>query len=238
VIVTAYKWDWEFTYPNGATSDQLHVPAGKPIRLILESRDVIHSFYVPDFRIKKDCVPGRFNKIWFEAPQPGVHDLYCAEYCGTQHSQMLSKVIVHTPQQFLAWLENASNWIDKISPAEAGKMLVESKGCRQCHSADGSGKIGPSFLNLYGNTRLLKDNSSAMADENYLRQAILDPAAGVVAGYDNVMPTYQGRLSDREIMAIIEYMKSISNNYKDQTIELQDDETDQSQDAKEGSGPQ
>ncbi len=226
VIVTAYKWGWEFTYPNGATSDKLHVPAGRPVLLVLESRDVIHSFYVPDFRIKRDVVPGRYNKLWFEVPEPGVHDIYCAEYCGTQHSQMLSKVVVHTPTQFLAWLEDASNWIEKVSPSEAGRQLVESKGCMQCHSLDGSGKIGPTFLNLYGSTRLWKDNESGPADENYIRESILNPAAHVVAGYDNVMPTYQGRLSDREITVMITYLQSISENYTGDEVE-QDTKVDE-----------
>jgi len=209
VLVTAQKWSWQFTYPNGYVDGELHVPADKPVRLVMRSEDVIHSFYVPDFRIKKDVVPGRYTKTWFTAPVPGEHAVLCAEYCGTGHSDMASRVIVQSPEDFDRWLEQASDFLDKLPPAEAGQRLTKSRGCVQCHSADGSVGVGPSFLGIFGEETTLREGGSVRVDEDYLRESILDPQAKVVAGFEPVMPTFQGRLSDREITVIIEYIKSL-----------------------------
>lgn len=233
ILVTAYKWDWEFKYPNGATSRELHVPNDRPIRLVLQSNDVIHSFYVPAFRIKKDCVPGRYNKTWFEAPHAGEYDLYCAEYCGTLHSQMLTKVVVHEPEDFLAWLDDTSNWVAKTPPIDAGKRLVREKGCMQCHSVDGTQMQGPTFKDLFGRQENLVGGSTHVADEAYIKESITYPSRKIVLGYENVMPTYQGRLKDQEITAIIEYMKSISKHYEGSLLDTwgtEDDEKKQTND--------
>jgi len=209
VLVTGQKWKWLFTYPNGVVDDNLHVPAGRPVRLVLSSEDVIHSFFVPEFRIKRDAVPGRFTKAWFEAPDPGEYRVFCAEYCGTSHSDMTAKVVVHPPEEFERWLEAAGNFLDRMSPAEAGAKLFLQRGCKQCHSVDGAGGIGPTLKGIFGHEQVLRGGGRARVDEDYLRESILEPQAKVVAGYDPVMPTFKGRLTDREVAALIEYVKTL-----------------------------
>jgi cytochrome c oxidase subunit 2 len=210
ILVDGQKWNWSFTYPNGYVDANLHVPVDRPVRLVMTSADVIHSLYVPAFRIKMDVVPGRYSKAWFEATEPGEYELFCAEYCGTSHSDMLAVVVVHPPGEFETWLEQASNFLETMSPVEAGQKLFQARGCMQCHSVDGTAKTGPTMAGIYGRTEALADGGTVVADENYLRESILEPMAKVVAGYEPVMPTYQGRLKDAEITAIIEYLKSLS----------------------------
>jgi cytochrome c oxidase subunit 2 len=208
ILVEGQKWNWAFTYPNGYVDENLHVPVDRPIQLVMSSADVIHSLYVPAFRIKMDVVPGRYSKAWFEATQPGEYDLFCTEYCGTSHSDMLAHVIVHPVGEFETWLETASDFLATMSPVDAGRKLFQSRGCQQCHSMDGSAKTGPTLLGIFGRQEEMADGSTVIADENYIRESILEPNARVVAGYEPVMPTYQGRLKDEEIMAIIEYLKA------------------------------
>lgn len=210
INVTGQKWAWMFSYPNGYVDENLHVPVNVPVRLVMTSEDVIHSFFVPAFRVKKDVVPGRYSNVWFEATAAGEYDLFCAEYCGTSHSDMIAKVVVHPPGEFEIWLEGASNFLDRMSPAEAGGRLFVARGCKQCHSVDGSSNIGPGFRGLFGRKAVFDDGAAYTADENYIRQSIVEPMAHIVAGYEAVMPTYQGRLKDREITAIIEYVKTLS----------------------------
>ena len=210
VQVEGQKWSWTFTYPNGYVDSNLHVPVDRPVRLVMSSTDVIHSLYVPAFRIKQDVVPGRYSSVWFEATEPGEYDLFCAEYCGTGHSDMLGHVVVHPPGEFETWLAKASNFLETMSPVEAGRKLFQVRGCTQCHSVDGTARIGPTMQGIFGRSEAMADGSRVTADENYLRQSILEPQAQVVAGYDPVMPTYQGRLSNEEIGAIIQYLKSVS----------------------------
>ncbi len=212
VLVQGQKWKWTFTYPNGYVDENLHVPVSRPVRLVMSSADVIHSLYVPAFRVKQDVVPGRYAKAWFEATEPGEYDLFCAEYCGTSHSDMIAHVVVHPPGEFEQWLEKASNFLDTMSPVEAGRKLYQVRGCQQCHSVDGSAKTGPSLLGVFGHSQRLADGTTVLADENYIRESILEPQAKVVAGFEPVMPTYQGRLSDAEIGAIIEFLKSLNGS--------------------------
>ena len=219
VDVTGQKWSWSFTYPNGHIDGELHVPAGTPVLLTMTSEDVIHSLYIPDFRIKQDVLPGRYTWIWFEAEKPGEHVLFCAEYCGTGHSTMNTTVFVHSEAEFENWLANAANYLDTLPPAEAGLKLFVSRGCAQCHSTDGKGKVGPSMKGIYNEVQMMKDGSKIIADENYLRESILDPQAKIVMGYDPVMPTYKGRLKDKEITAIIACIKSLN-----ETVEIVEEE--------------
>lgn len=211
IRVLAYKWAWLFTYPNGHTDNELHVPVDKPVRLILESNDVIHSLYIPAFRIKRDAVPGRYNKVWFEANKPGDYLLLCAEYCGTQHSDMLARVVVHKSGRFEQWLEDASDPFKTRTMAEVGALLV-TKRCASCHSSDGTAMPGggPSFKGIYEHDAKLADGSTVLVDDNYIRESILYPARKIVAGYGNIMPSFKGQLDDREITAIVEYIKSLS----------------------------
>jgi cytochrome c oxidase subunit II len=213
VQVLGQKWKWLFTYPNGVVDENLHVPPGEPVRLIETSQDVIHSLFIPEFRIKRDAVPGRYEKQWFQADTPGEYQIFCAEYCGTQHSSMLAKVIVHTSRaDFDRWLADAGNFLAKLPPEDlwkGGEKLYNQRGCKQCHSIDGTAGIGPSFKGIWGHPQPLRGGGSATVDENYLRESILEPQAKVVQGFEPVMPTFQGRLKDKEITALIEYVKHL-----------------------------
>jgi cytochrome c oxidase subunit 2 len=209
IAVQGQKWSWSFTYPNGYVDKDLHLPVDRNIRLVIGSSDVIHSVYIPAFRVKKDAVPGRYTKLWFTPTKPGEYNLYCAEYCGTSHSDMLAKVIVHEPGGFEKWLREASDFISKMPPAEAGERVFETRGCTQCHSVDGSAGIGPTLLAKFGKQEQLASGETIVADENYLRESILRPQAKIVAGYDAVMPTYEGRLDEDEVRVLIEYIKSL-----------------------------
>jgi cytochrome c oxidase subunit II len=209
IQVIARKWSWSFVYPNGHVDSDLHVPIDRPVRLVMSSDDVIHSLFVPAFRIKMDLVPGRYTETWFEANRVGEYTLYCAEYCGTQHSTMLARVVVHPSGEFEPWLEKAANLLETLTPVEAGEVLYLRRGCAQCHSVDGSAKSGPTFLGAYGTTQLMTSGASVVIDENYLRESILEPQAKIRAGYKPVMPTYQGQLRDEEIAALIAYIKSL-----------------------------
>jgi cytochrome c oxidase subunit 2 len=209
IRVLGQKWVWSFTYPNGHVDTELHVPVDTPVKLTLESNDVIHSFFVPAFRIKRDAVPGRYNRIWFQATRPGEYLALCAEYCGTQHSDMLARVVVHEPGLYEKWLEEASDLFRTRTPAEVGQFLVLRR-CGGCHSVDGSANIGPTFKGIYEHPVTLADGSTVTAEDNYIRESILEPRAKVVRGFEPVMPTFKGQLNDREITAIIEYIKQLS----------------------------
>lgn len=217
VQVFAQKWSWTFQYGNGAVSEQLHVPVDRPIRLVLSSQDVIHSFFVPAFRMKMDAVPGRYTHAWFHARREGQFDIYCAEYCGAAatgeqgHSSMLSKVIVHPPGEFERWVDDQANVLKRLSPVEAGEQLYKRYGCASCHTTDGTRLEGPSFKGIFGETHEFTNSPPTVVDENYLRESILEPMKKIRAGYRAVMPTYQGRFkSDDEIAAIIEFIKSLN----------------------------
>jgi cytochrome c oxidase subunit II len=217
IQVTGKMWSWSFTYPNGYVASELHVPVNVPILLVLNSEDVIHGLYIPAFRIKKDVVPGRYNRFWFQATQVSStdgYDIYCTQYCGQGHSQMRSKAFVHDLIGFKAWLEENSNWEKRMTPLEAGRMLVNATGCLQCHSVDGTAKNGPTFKDLFGRDEPMNDGSAIHVDENYIAESILAPAAKVVRGYTVQMSSYRAQLKDRDINAIIQYLKSISVNYK------------------------
>jgi cytochrome c oxidase subunit 2 len=209
IEVIAKKWAWSFVYPNGYIDNNLHVPVDRPVRLTMSSDDVIHSLYVPAFRIKRDLVPGRYSKTWFEATEVGEYTLFCTEYCGTGHSLMNAKVVVHPQEEFSQWLEKAANFLDEMSPVEAGEVLYQRRGCAQCHSIDSSSRAGPTFLGAFGAEHLMADGETVTVDENYIRESILEPQAKIRSGYRPVMPSYQGQLSDREISALIQYIKSL-----------------------------
>lgn len=213
VNVTAQKWLWQFSYENGArTTGELHVPAGRPIKLVMSSNDVIHSFFVPDYRIKQDVVPGQYTEVWFNAPEPGESIVFCTEYCGTAHSDMTAQVIVHEQEEFKQWLAENTGGGSKpedLSQAEWGEQLAQTYACATCHSADGSEMTGPTWQGIFDHEVQLADGSTVTADENYIRESILEPNAKVVEGFPAVMNTYQGQLNDEQINAIIEYIKTL-----------------------------
>ena len=223
VYVQGKKWMWKFAYPGGPNgADVLRVPEGRPVRLLMTSQDVIHSFFVPAFRIKQDVLPGRYAETWFEAKGPGRYPIFCAEYCGLAHSSMLGHVEVLPQAEFDAWLAESRQrtvvasqdmGTDRFDPrgslVEQGRKLSAEYGCFKCHSVDGTRHIGPTFLDLYRKNEKLEGGGTIVADEAYLTESMMDPGARLVAGYKNVMPTFQGKIPGPEIAAILEFMKSL-----------------------------
>jgi cytochrome c oxidase subunit 2 len=208
IQVTAKKWVWQFEYPDGTRSiNELHVPLGKPVKLVMTSEDVIHSFFVPTFRLKQDVVPGVYTQLWFQASEPGVHRLLCTQYCGRGHSDMGGKIFVDNEKKYSDWLENGGDAGKNMPLAQLGALLYQSHGCQTCHSLDGTRGEGPSFKGVFGHEVKLSDGKSVLADENYVRESILLPQAKIVAGFGPIMPTFQGMLREREIQALIEFVK-------------------------------
>ena len=209
IHVNAKKWFWEFGYPNGNKAiGELVIPINTPITLIMSSDDVLHSFFVPNFRIKRDVLPNRYTKLWFEADKVGNYQVFCTEYCGTGHSAMSAIVRVLSAEDYKAWLADANSG-DELPLDKLGEKLYTSKACVTCHSTDGSARVGPTWKGLFDANRPIKGGSTVKGDENYLRESIVNPGAKVVVGFENIMPTYAGSLNDREISALIAYIKTL-----------------------------
>jgi cytochrome c oxidase subunit II len=208
VHVVAKQWAWEFKYKSGRTSSDLYVPANTNVKLIMSSIDVLHSFFVPAFRIKQDVVPGMYTTLWFNADHEGEYQVFCTEFCGTKHSEMLAKVKVLSKEGFESWL--GTDVYKGLSLLDIGKKLYQEKGCIGCHSTNGNPGVGPTWKGMFGSNRKLDNGQDVAFDENYVRESILTPAAKVAAGFKaGVMPTFQGSFSDQEISAIIEFVKSL-----------------------------
>jgi len=208
IKATAQKWSWTFDYGNGKSSPgELVVPVGRPVKMLMSSKDVLHSFYVPLFRVKQDVIPGSYTSVWFEATEEGETTLECTEYCGKDHSMMLANVRVLSAEAFDAWL-NADEF-KGMAPAEVGQKLYTKYTCNTCHSVDGSKIIGPTFKGIWGRQEEITGAGPVTVDENYLRESILNPGAKVVAGYPAVMPSFKGQLKDEQIDALIAYMKTL-----------------------------
>ena len=205
MYVVGKRWMWKTQHLGGQREiNELHVPRGKPVRLIMTSEDVIHSFFVPAFRVKADVLPGRYTSMWFEATKVGEYHLFCSQYCGTKHSQMVGRVVVMEPADFDAWLGGGSGG----TLAQAGEKRFEDLGCATCHKEDGKGR-GPSLRGLFGSRVRLASGASLVADEGYIRESILEPRAKVVANYDPVMPTYASQLGEEGVVELIAYIKSL-----------------------------
>ena len=210
IVVSAKKWQWEFEYPDGMRSlNELHVPVNRPVRLIMGSQDVLHSFFVPEFRIKMDVVPGRFTEAWFEATEAGTYQLFCTEYCGKGHSDMLAKVVVETPSGYERWLKEGDESLKTMPLPEIGKLVYENRGCATCHSLTGERGQGPTWKGIFGQTHTMTDGSQQMVNENYIRESILEPQKHIRQGFEGIMPTYKGLLRDREILGAIEFIKGL-----------------------------
>lgn len=224
IYVLGRQWMWQISYPTGQREiNVLHVPVGRPVRLTMISQDVIHSFYVPAFRTKHDVLPGRYSVMWFEATQAGEYDLFCAEYCGTEHSGMVGKVIALEPRQYEEWLRrHAAGGTDPIpegsagavgqmaqTMAQSGEQLFINLGCNTCHLPTGQG-IGPSLVGLLGSEVELESGETLVADAQYIRRSILDPRAQIVAGYPAVMPTYEGQVDEQELFSLVEYVRALN----------------------------
>jgi cytochrome c oxidase subunit II len=215
VTVTARQWSWLFTYENGHKSSELVVPQGRPVSLAMVSQDVIHGFFVPDFRVKQDIVPGMTTRAWFQADTPGTHDILCTQYCGLQHSKMQSRVVVVPQADFQKWYEGdelAIPGVEALESSPSGEKLLRHWGCMDCHSTDGSKGIGPSFKGLYDakvEVTTAGKHRTVVADEPYCRRSILDPGADVVDGYRDMMPSGKGKLTDEEIDQILAAIETL-----------------------------
>lgn len=231
IQVQARMWSWQFTYPNGAQSPHLHVPVGRPIKLTMTSGDVLHSLSIPAFRVKQDVVPGRYTSLWFDVKdgvikdgdETVVYNLFCTEYCGEQHSTMLAEVHVHTDESFADWVTETANFIQNEPAYIAGRKQFTISGCNACHAVDESAGTGPG-LGLI--SQLVKDGAmvdvtidgvqqSVPADDNYLRESIVQAEAKIKVGYTNQMPLFQGQLTEEQLSVLIIYIKSLADkNYE------------------------
>jgi cytochrome c oxidase subunit 2 len=209
VHATGQRWKWGFEYPEGLSHPELHVPLGRNVRIMIQSVDVLHALYIPEFRVKMDAVPGRYTELWFKATTVGTFPIYCAEYCGTSHSDMLTRVVVHTPEDFQAWVGDEIKKIESMPLTDLGVLTFNQSGCATCHSIDGSQKVGPSFKGVFGRQEKITGLGSITVDENYIRQSILEPQSQIVEGFPPSMPTFKGQLSDRRISGLIEYIKTL-----------------------------
>jgi len=237
VYVMGKKWMWKFAYPHGqATISQLYVPAGRPVRLIMTSRDVIHSFFVPDFRIKHDVLPGRYTTVWFEATEPGKYQILCTEYCGTQHSMMRGEVVALGPADYERWVEGGAMpppeepvaelpglmdlagtappfdfdlALGRQTLARRGQQAASEHGCLRCHTLDGTRHIGPTWAGLYGAAVELDSGRIVRVDEAYITESMMDPMAAIHRGFSPVMPSYLGRIPPAETAAIVELIRAL-----------------------------
>jgi cytochrome c oxidase subunit 2 len=206
VSVVGKRWMWKLQHPTGQREiNELHVPIGRAVKLVITSEDTIHSFFVPAFRIKKDAVPGRYNMAWFRATKTGTYHLFCAEYCGTEHSKMRGRIIVMEPEEYQVWLAGGPT---PESPVLAGERLFTELNCITCHRPDSAGR-GPVLNGIFGRPVALASGERVVADEAYVRESVLSPAAKVVAGYQPVMPTYLGQVSEEQLIALIAYVESL-----------------------------
>lgn len=209
IYVVGKQWMWKAEQPNGRREiNELHVPVGRDVKLILASEDVIHDFFVPAFRVKMDVVPGHFNTMWFRPTKAGRYHFFCSQYCGTNHAVMGGWVTVMEPADYAAWLSGSTG--AEENPVSAGEKLFSEKACITCHLGNGTGRA-PSLNGLYGGTVRLADGSSVTADDTYIRESIVNPPAKIVAGYQPLMPMFQGQLTEEQILDLIAYIKSLQS---------------------------
>jgi cytochrome c oxidase subunit 2 len=206
IYVVGKQWMWKFQHLDGQREiNELHVPVGRPIKLIMTSEDVIHDVFVPAFRVKADVLPGRYTSLWFLPTRPGRYHLFCAEYCGTRHSGMTGEVIVMDPSEYQTWLSGGA---PEGSLAEGGAKLFSSLACNTCHRPDAQGR-GPVLDGLFGRTVKLQSGETITVDEAYIRESILTPSAKVTAGFQPIMPTFQGLVTEEQLLELVEYVKSL-----------------------------
>jgi cytochrome c oxidase subunit II len=214
VYVVGKQWMWKFQHLDGQREiNELHVPVGRNVKLITTSEDVIHDFFVPAFRMKADVLPGRYVSLWFHSTRPGRYRIFCAEYCGTQHSGMTGEVVVMDPAEYQTWLSGGA---PEGSLASAGEKLFQDLACITCHRSDAQGR-GPLLQGLFGKTVALQNGQTVVADESYIRESILNPAAKVTAGFQPIMPAFQGLVSEEQLLALIEYIKSLGAQPQDKS---------------------
>jgi cytochrome c oxidase subunit 2 len=207
IYVVGKQWMWKIQHSTGQREiNELHVPVGRKIKLIMTAEDTIHDFFIPAFRIKADVLPGKYTTQWFEATKAGTYHLFCAEYCGMNHSGMIGSVIVMQPSEFDNWLSGNAG---QQSPAVAGQQLYQSLGCVTCHGASGEGGRGPALVGLFGRKVDLTNGQSLTADESYVRESIENPQAKIVAGFGPIMPTFQGQVTPEQLIQLMSFIKSL-----------------------------
>ncbi|HEY2961984.1 MAG TPA: cytochrome c oxidase subunit II [Pyrinomonadaceae bacterium] len=207
IYVVAKQWMWKLQHATGQREiNELHVPVGRKIKLIMTTEDVIHDFFIPAFRTKADVVPGKYTTLWFEATKPGTYHLFCAEYCGMNHSGMTGSVVVMEPRDFDNWLSGNTG---STTPAAAGQQLFQTLGCASCHGANGEGGRGPTLAGLFGRQTPLEGGQSIRADEAYIRESIINPQAKIVAGFGPIMPTFQGQVTEDQLVQLVAFIKSL-----------------------------
>lgn len=204
---TAEKWKWTFTYPNGQTANELRVPAGRPVKLVLASRDVAHRFAVPALHVEAEARPGEETSVWFQATAAGDARLFCGDACAAGHEEMATRITVLPAAEFDGWLEGDDD--PKLTPAQRGAKLFAKSACNTCHSTDGAPGTGPTFKGLFGREEHLADGSAVTVDEAYLKESILDPAAKVVKGFQPVMPAFRGQLDEKQVEALVAFIKDV-----------------------------
>src|SRR6201988_4904313 len=206
IFVTGKQWMWKAEHPEGQREiNELHVPLGRPVRLTMTSEDVIHDFFVPAFRVKKDVLPGRYTSLWFEPTQVGTFHLFCAQYCGAFHAGMIGSIVVQEPDAYESWLAGGT---PGESIEQAGEKVFQASGCSSCHLSDGTG-LGPSLLGVFGHPVHLTTGETVTADDGYIRESILQPKAKIVAGYSPIMPTFQGQLTEEQLNNLVAYIRSL-----------------------------
>ncbi len=216
VYVIGKQWMWHIQHMNGIReNNELHVPIGKPVKLVMISQDVIHSFFIPAFRIKRDVIPGRYTSFWFTPSKAGKYHLFCAEYCGTQHSEMTGYVYVQEPADYEKWLSSGGQRMHDTQPiatsmVDKGAQLYERYNCGSCHDKDGINR-GPSLIGLFGSQVKIKNGGSVIADDAYMRKSILEPNDQIADGYQQIMPSYKDQFSEEQVLDILEYIKSIGS---------------------------
>ena len=206
VFVTGKQWMWKVEHPEGQREiNELHVPLGRPVKLTMTSEDVIHDFFVPAFRVKKDVLPGRFTTLWFEATKVGTFHLFCAQYCGAFHAGMIGSIVVQEPDEYERWLAGGA---PGESMEQAGEKVYQASGCPTCHLSDGTG-LGPSLLGVFGHPVKLTTGETVTADDAYMRESIVLPKAKVVLGYSPIMPSFQGQLTEEQLNNVIAYLRAL-----------------------------
>ena len=211
VFVIGKQWMWHLQHSSGVSENaELHISVGRPVKPTMISQDVIHDFFVPEFRIHMDVVPGRYTSTWFEPTKVGKYRIFCAQFCGTRHSEMTGHVYVMAPDDYARWLANGGNTVGPMQTMEeAGAVLYDQHGCGQCHDLGGSQR-GPSLVGLYGSKVTLKDGRTTVADDIYLRKSIINPSEDIAEKYQQVMPSYKGQLTEEQLLQLIAYIRSLS----------------------------
>ena len=210
IQVTAKKWNWTFEYPDGTRSlNEAHIPVGKPVKFVMSSEDVIHDFFVPSMRVKRDVLPNRYTQVWFTPTVVGDRVVQCAQYCGKGHSDMTAHIFVDTEAKYKDWIENGSEEMRKMPLKDLGKLLYESKGCITCHTLDGTRGNCPSWKGIFGGMNKMADGRTMQVDENYIRHTMYEPNTMQLPGFEAIMPSFQGLLRPREELALIEFIKTV-----------------------------